>query len=676
VNSCFCRNLPQVRGRTASLVLVSLVLAALWLLGQGERERSGLGGIPAPLTGGDVVELEPGEEEEEEGGALNPIGEWLYVQTVGAEGAARIEAYGRALEEAATIRAKTLRDRPDLARATWAPVAPAEKGGRVADVAIDPAEEGTAFAATAAGGVWKSVDAGLTWTPSWPADVTQSMGSIASATDGTLYAGTGDPAPTRSFVVSGGSGIYLSRDGGASWSSAGLAGSGSIGRIAVDPRDPTRVFAAAAGHPLVPGDDRGLFRSDDRGETWRPVLSGPNESTGAIDVAIDPRDPRNVLAALWDRDGSRLGGPGSGLHLSTDGGDRWRRVGLPGTSKKLGRIGVAFAPSDPARAYAIASNDLEGRAVGLFRSDDGGRTWRRTAADPESLSQSLFGWWFGRVWVDPEDADRVFLGGTTLMESTDGGESLAPVGLPASSQQGSPLNQHAMAWDPGRPGLVYLGTDVGMLRSVANAGTGSWVAASGQGWTQHFRSTGPSWTTVDPALTAGPEGPFQEPYGTTTAVTPARSDPDVMYMGTAEGGLWRSTDGGGSWDPLEVEEPGPGAVTLIAVDPTKPDVAHAVFSDVSGVRDPARLVATRDGGATWRDVTGDLPAAPVNDLVSLPGGDVAVATDVGVYLSAGDARWFSVGTGLPSVPVLDLRFRAPELLASTFGHGVQQLDLP
>lgn len=658
-------------------MLVGLVLAGLWLLGSDERERSGLGGIPAPLTGGDVVELEG--EEEEGGGALTPIGEWLYVQTVGPEGLGKSQAYLRALEEAAATRARTAREMPELARARWTRVEPARQGGRVADLAIDlAAEEGMAFAATAAGGVWKTEDSGLTWVSSWPGELTQSIGAIASGGDGSLYAGTGDPVPTRAFVVSGGSGVYVSRDAGGSWERSGLADSGSIARIVADPEDPERVFAAAAGHPLIPGGSRGVFRSDDAGKSWREVLPAPTDTTGAIDLAVDPLDPRNVLAAMWDHDGDDLVGPGSGLYLSTSGGDRWDEVDLPRAPKQLGRIGVAFAAADPNRAYAIVSNDPEGRAVGLWRSEDRGRTWDRTAAEPELLSQSLFGWWFGRVWVDPADPDRVFLGGTALIESKDGGDSFVPVGLPASSAQGPPVNQHAMAWDPRGTGLVYLGTDVGMLRSVANAGSGSWVAASSQGWTQTFSASGPSWTTIDPALTAGPQEPPQEPYGTVTVAAPARSDPDIVYMGTAEGALWRSTDQGETFERLGGGDFPDRWVTALVVDPGDPDRAHVVFSDVSGSSAPARLFETADGGSTWTGVTGDLPAAPVNDVEHLPGNAVVVATDVGVYLTTGGGEWFSLGNGLPSVAVLSLRFRSADgtLVAATFGHGLQELDLP
>ncbi|MGH2692162.1 MAG: WD40/YVTN/BNR-like repeat-containing protein [Actinomycetota bacterium] len=667
-----------MRMRTAALLLGVVVLAGFWLFGDAGGGRNGLGGIPQPLTRSEVGELELGGEE---GEGASPAGEWLYVQTVGPEGAARIEAYARALEQAAALREETRRADPRLAAARWAHAGPAPRGGRVADVVVDPTSPESVFAAAAAGGVWRSSDGGLTWTPSWPADLTQAMGAIAAGGDGTLYAGTGDPVPTRGFVVSGGSGLYRSRDGGDTWTYAGLGGSGSIGRIAVDPDEPGRVFVAATGSLFVPGGERGLYRSTDGGDSWDLVLAGESPTTGAVDVAIDPRDPRNLLAAMWDRDGRRLAGPGSGLYASTDGGDSWREARLPGYEQEVGRIGVTYAPSDPSRAYAIVSNDSGGEAVGLWRSDDGGRTWRRTAAAPDSLSQSLFGWWFGRIWTDPADADRLFVGGLSLVLSEDGGETVTSVGLPASSQQRPPISQHAMAWD-NRSGLVYLGTDGGMLRSVANGATGTWVGASSQGWTQSFKESGPSWTTIDPALTEGTSGPPPEPYGTLTTVAEARSDPDVSYMGTAEGDLWRTEDRGGSWTPLrdgDKQNDLPGTwVTRVEVDPSDADVAYAVFSDARPTQESMRLVETRDGGSSWRDLTGNLPSAPVNDLLVLPGGGLAAGTDVGVFLSGQDGTWLSVGSNLPRVPVLEVRFHSATrtLTAATFGHGLQRVMLP
>lgn len=676
--SSFCRNLPpadeagrSLSWRSAALLLGVVVLAAFWFLGGPDERRSGLGGIPQPLTGGEVVELELGEE----GQGSSPIGEWLYVETVGPEGPARVEAYDRALEEAASLRVRTSQAHPRLIAARWAHAGPMARAGRVADVAVDP--EGIVFAATAAGGVWSSEDGGLTWAPSWPAELTQAMGSIAGASDGTIYAGTGDPVPTRAFAVSEGSGVYRSTDGGASWEGVGLEESGSIGRIAADPTDPDRIFAAAAGSLFLPGGERGLYRSTDGGESWALILAGENGSTGAIDVATI--DGRTVLAATWERDGEKLGGPGSGLHLSTDGGESWREVRLPGAKRDVGRIGVALAPSDPRRAYAIVSSDLDGRAVGLWRSDDRGRTWRRTPVAPESLNQSLFGWWYGRLWVDPVDPDRLFVGGLSLMVSADGGETVEPVGLPALAQEAPPISQHAMAWDLSRPGLVFLGTDGGMLRSVASGRDGTWVAATSQGWTQLFSPSGPSWSTIDPALTAGPGDAEPGPYGTVTTVVESRSDPDVSYMGTAEGALWRTTDAGGSWERLGEDGELPGTwVTGIEVHPSDPETAYAVFADTRPVQASMRVLATADAGSSWTELTGNLPSAPVNDLLALPGGGLVAGTDVGVFISEDPGSWLALGSGLPAIPVLDLRYRAAErtVTAATFGHGLQRLALP
>ena len=420
-----------------------------------------------------------------------------------------------------------------------------------------------------------------------------------------------------------------------------------------------------------------------------PVLRGETQTAGAIDVAIDPEDGRNVLAAMWDRNvlGRELAGSGSGLYRSSDGGDTWEEVSLPGNvpPEQVGRIGVAYAPSQPSRAYVVVSSDRRGEAVGMWRSDDGGRRWERTGASAASLLQANYGWWFGRIWVDPRDHDRVFVGGALPLESTDGGETFTPHGstaapaLPAGEQATVHFNQHAMAWDPARPGRVYLGNDGGMFRSNGDAHSATWVAALSQGWTQHYSVAGASWTASTPRRVAPSEPTEANPLGTVTAVSAAPSDPGIVYAGNREGVLWRTDDGGEEWTRLEDDEGHddlPGAeVAQIVVDPGDPAVAVVVH--LGSPADAAHLVSTSDGGATWQDIESDLPNAPVNDVVVLPDDQLALASDVGVFL-ARDGRWFSVGSNLPAVPVLDLRYDAGtgSLTAATFGHGILRAKLP
>lgn len=675
-----------MRMRSAVLLVAVVLLGGLGLLRLLADDESGLGDVPG-VPGGIAGEIEAGEGAEE-GGALSPVGDWLFARRSARDAARSARAYERAVRQAAIVRAETREAAPALAASTWSHVGPKSIGARVADVAVDPTRADTVYAAAASGGVWKSTDGGLTWTPSWPAANTQAMGALATGSDGRIYAGTGEPTPAGGFVVSAGTGVYLSDDGGTTWTPMGLEDSGSVGRIAVDPRAPERVFVAAAGDLLSPGGERGLYRSTDGGISWELVLSGENPTTGAIDVAVDPRDPRNVLAATWDRDvpGGKLTGSGSGLHLSTDGGDTWKEARLPGNvrQEQVGRIGVAFAPSDPRRAYAVVANDRSGEGVGLWRSDDGGRTWAKTSAPVDSLAQSNYGWWFGRIWVDPRDEERLFVGGVPVTESTDGGDSFTVQGsgggpgLPVGSQVVVATNQHAMVWDPSRPGRVYLGNDGGMYRSGGGGHSGTWVNARSQGWTQHYSVSGSSWTasTSPPAETAEPTE--ENPLGTITAVDTARSDPDVIYVGTVDGHLWRTTDQGESWTPLEDadgKDDLPAAwVTHMTVDPEDADVVYAVFSGPSGV---SHLVQTGDGGDAWTDIGGNLPDAPVNDAVVLPGARLAVGTDVGVFLRQGSS-WLSVGSNLPAVPVLDVRYQGDTntITAATFGHGIQRVTLP
>jgi hypothetical protein len=669
-----------MRIRTAAFVFAVVLLSALGLIGLLNEDRSGLTNIPA-VPGG--REIEGGEEEE--GGLLSPVGDWLFAQRSARDAVDSARAYEAALEQSAAILERTRASSPALAEATWDHIAPKDAGGRVPEVAADPSAVDTVYAATANGGVWKSTDAGLTWASTWPDHQTQAMGGLAVASDGTIYAGTGEPTPAGGYVVSAGSGVYRSEDSGATWTHLGLEGSGAIGRIVVDPSDPNRVFVASAGHLLFPGGERGLYRTSDGGETWELVLTGETGTTGAIDVAVDPLDPERVLAATWDRDvlERRLTGPGSGLHLSTDGGDTWEEVTLPGNVEpgRVGRIGVAFAASNPGRAYAIVSNDHRGAGVGLWRSDDGGRTWRRTEALAPSLAQANYGWWFGRVSVDPRNENRLFVAGVRLIESTDAGDSFSvhdargPAGLPITNQVIVAANEHSMAWDPTRPGRIYLGNDSGIFRSGGDGQEGSWVKARVQGWTQHYSVTGSSWTASTPRPADAASATAGSELGTITAIVSAPSDAGVIYAGNAEGDVWRSADSGGSWKRLDPAGGGSLPVTNIAVDP---DDADSLIVTRSGpASHPAHLSATPDAGGSWTDVGGGLPAAPINDVVIMRTGGLAVATDVGVFLREG-STWLAVGSNLPEVPILDIRFQQDEnaITAATFGHGIQRLVLP
>ncbi len=207
---------------------------------------------------------------------------------------------------------------------------PYNVGGRVTDVVADRNTPNAAFAAVSGGGIWKTTDGGANWTNLWPDSNTQTMGALAQAPNGDLWAGTGEANPPGGGLTYFGDGIYKSTDNGGHWTNMGLADSAAIGRIAVDPTNSQRLFVAASGHIARTVSDRGLYRTLDGGKTWKLVLAPPNATTGAIDVAINPTNPQIVYASLWDHtrnNGRRFyGGVGSGLFRSKDGGDTWERL--------------------------------------------------------------------------------------------------------------------------------------------------------------------------------------------------------------------------------------------------------------------------------------------------------------------------------------------------------------
>src|SRR4051812_45937218 len=382
----------------------------------------------------------------------------------------------------------------------WQQLGPYNVGGRVVDVQADKVNANGVYAAVSGGGVWHSDDAGVHWSPVWSNDRTQTMGALAQASNGTLWAGSGEANPPGGGLTYFGDGIYKSTDAGAHWDNVGLRESASIGRIAIDPTNPDKVFAAASGHVARSAGQRGLYRTTDGGKSWQLVLAPINATTGAIDVAINPKDPKIVYAAMWDHkrnNGARVyGGVGSGLFRSKDGGDTWERLQnivdpLPAYDQtqtglkqdaSLGRIGVTIAPSDPNRVYVVSGSPY-GPDKGFYLSDDGGDSFH--VGGRAYQTSSGYQWWFGRLWVDPLDKNHIFNADVSLRTSTDGGQTWTAISGPHS-------DQHGMDWDPHTPGRVYLGNDGGVYRSDGNGVNGSWNRARNstekvdQPWNQSY----------------------------------------------------------------------------------------------------------------------------------------------------------------------------------------------
>jgi photosystem II stability/assembly factor-like uncharacterized protein len=452
--------------------------------------------------------------------------------------------------------------------AAWQFVGPTNVGGRVVDLAIDPTTSpSTVFAAVSSGGgVMKSTDGGVTFTPAYPNSFDQNMGALARASNGTLYAGTGEANPSGGGQTHFGDGLYRSTDDGQTWQPDGLGDSGAIGRIAVNPQNPNEVFVAATGSLQWVSGQRGLYRSTDGGNTWQLVLPPTNDKTGAVDVAVDPQNPNVVLASLWDRYRNSgaffYGGAGSGLYRSTDGGSTWTRLdnsniagsvcpwdpdgtGLD-SSASLGRIGIAFAPSDGNRVY-IQSSGAFGPDKGFYVSNDAGQTWTCSAGEPGDPNAG-YEWVFGRLWVDPADENHVFAADISLRESFDGGATW-------HNSSGPHADQHAMAWDPNTPNLVYLGDDGGVYRSPANGATRTWTHATVEPWNQAYHI---SVSQQDPQrLVAG----FQD-QGSVRTWRPGVEPTDLTQWNSYGGGdgHWVQIDPADQLTYYQCSQPGPPSI--------------------------------------------------------------------------------------------------------------------
>ncbi|MGH8140332.1 MAG: VPS10 domain-containing protein [Steroidobacteraceae bacterium] len=493
------------------------------------------------------------------------------------------------------------------------------RGGRTRAIAGVPSQPDVFYMGAVDGGVWKTDDAGRTWRPIFDAQPTQSIGAIAVAPSdpNLIYVGSGEGLHRPDLSV--GNGIYRSRDGGGTWVHLGLADGQQICELAVDPRDSNRLFAAVLGHPYGPNSERGIYRSLDGGESWQRVLY-KDQDTGGSSVAIDPSRPNIVYAGLWQarlgpwEDKNDFNGTGGGLFKSSDGGTTWKRLGT-GLPPDLSQINIAIAPGTPDRLYATVGTNEPGEyssaaGLGVFRSDDAGESWTRITSDPRPALR-IGGGDLPVVRVDPSNSDVVYSAGIVAMKSGDGGKTWRPLrGAPGG-------DDYQNVWiNPNDPRIIALVSDQGAV--VTLNGGRTWSSWFNQPTAQLYHvSVAP---TFPYRVCAGQQESGSvciASRGNDGEITPRDWHPvGVIEYGYVAPdpldpdliyGAGRNEVSKFHWSTGQVQNitPIPLRNGLIRVDRTEP----LIFSPV----DPHvlyyaanRLYRTTDGGSTWQAISPEL----------------------------------------------------------------------
>jgi photosystem II stability/assembly factor-like uncharacterized protein len=420
------------------------------------------------------------------------------------------------------------------------------RGGRVLAVSGVTGQDNTYYFGGVAGGVWKTTDGGLNWKPIFDKqkDASPSIGALAvSESDpNVIYVGTGE-ACIRGNIV-GGNGVYKSIDAGKSWKFVGLGDTHAIGRLIVSPKNPDIAFVAALGHPFGDNEERGVFRTRDGGKTWEKVLY-KDAKTGAIDITFDPSNSNTLFAALWQARRTPWsmdsGGPGSGLYRSADGGTTWKEIkahGLPETI--LGRIGVTVSGANPNRVWAV----VEAEKGGIYRSDDGGENWQLLTDDHRFRQRA---WYYSHIFADPKSVDTVYILNTGVYRSNDGGKTFNVLRVPHG-------DNHGLWIDPTNPKRLINGNDGGA--TISTDGAQSWTSVYNQPTAQFYHvatdNRFPYYiygaqqdnSTVGIA-SAGADGGIDRPDwydvggGESGYIAPDPTDPQIVYAGSYGGEITR-----------------------------------------------------------------------------------------------------------------------------------------
>ena len=689
----------------------------------------------------------------------------------------------------------------------WREIGP-WRGGRSAAVAGIPQDRETFYFGSTGGGVWKTANGGGSWTNVSDGFFGGSIGAVAVSEwdPNVIYVGTGEK--TVRGNVSHGDGVWKSTDAGRSWTNVGLPDSRHISRIRIHPRNPDLVYAAVMGHLFGPNEQRGVYRSSDGGGTWERVLF-VNDQAGAVDLAMDPTNPRILYAATWRviRTPYSLesGGEGSGLWKSVDGGDSWTRLsgneGLP--EPPLGIGGITVSPSNPDNVYAI----VEAAEGGVFRSRDAGETWERVNQERKLRQRA---WYYSRIQADPVSEDVVYVLNVRFHRSRDGGKSFEEIPTPHgdnhdlwidpndprrmiqsndgganisydggetwSTQANQPTAQmyrvstdtdfpyrllggqqdnsavrirtrsafgpaiskrdweptaggetgHIVA-DPENPDIVYGGSYGGFLvrmdhrngdRRIINVWPDNpmgWGAAELKyrfNWNFPLmfsphdpgtlyaagnvlfrtRDEGQSWEAISGDLTRNLKdkqqasgGPITkdntgvEYYGTIFALAESRIEPGVLWTGSDDGLLHLSRDGGASW--TDVTPRGlPEEIQINSIEAHPFEAGGLYLAATAYKRDDFRpyLYRTTNYGRSWEEITDGIAADHFTRVIRadpVRPGLLYAGTERGLYVSRNDgADWESLQLDLPIVPITDLAVREHELVAATQGRGYWSFD--
>jgi photosystem II stability/assembly factor-like uncharacterized protein len=700
---------------------------------------------------------------------------------------------------------------PPFNRLTFRQIGPAISGGRVTSVAGSARNPSLYVLGTAGGGVWKTVNGGATWAPLFDAQDVSSIGAVTidPQHDDTLWAGTGETNPRND--VSFGDGIFTSSNGGKTWRSAGLAATQQISAIAVDPHDSATVVVGAMGDFFADSPDRGIYRTTDAGKTWTKTLYvGP--SSGVSDLAVDPADPRVMYAGMWQFRRQpwtfSSGGPDDGIFKSVDGGRNWTQLrghGLP--AGITGRIGLAVAPSNPKRVYAL----IESATGILWRSDDAGANWTLVSHDTLADQRPFY---FSHLAVDPANPDHVYGVSESLAESKDGGKTfsetardvhvdyhamwIAPndasrmitgedggyaltldggknwsfarnlpigqiyhigyddgtpyrvcVGLqdnngfcgPSNSLDDEGLADDAWervvggdgqwAWpDPTDPNLVWTDLQDGRIsiydRSAQrNTSVAPWIGTAADafalgrvpyrfnwdspiafapwdgrtawfGANVVFASTdrGRTWQPISPDLTRDVKA-HQGPAGGPLAldVTGAEASDTLLdiegsaalrgeiWTGSDDGVVELTRDGGLHWrDVTPTEVPPFGRVEMVSPSPLDAATAYAVFDRHMSADRSAYVFVTHDFGAHWASIASGLPAGQEARSIRADTRNphlVYLGLENSLWLSYDDGtHWQRFNLGLPPAAIYDLRIqpRWNDLIVATHGRSAFIFD--